>query len=134
MIIGGGRSSWEEMVILARTLIEPTLLMALQTTISPLSLRDVFGMVSTESPSVVNVVSKRSNLFPGKMIERFPSMDQNSIGLGFPEDLHSKDASEVDSTVRGSGRITNAGGAVRGRGQLLIGKTKLLKIRLTVNG
>lgn len=82
MIIGGGRSSCELIDSFARALIEPTAFKALQITTNPLSERCTWLIVNTESPSMDEVAFRLPIAVPGKIIERFPSIDQNIVAFG----------------------------------------------------
>lgn len=112
MIIGGGRSSWVLIESLARALTDPTTFNALHITINPLSLPLAWLIVSTDNPSIDDVALKWPTVMPGKMIERLPSIDQNSVGFGKPVAWHSNDASPCASTACAVGRIMNFGSAI----------------------
>lgn len=109
-IIGGGRSSCELIVSLARALIEPMAFNALQITTSPS--RFTGDMVNTVIPSGVDVALRLSSTAPGKINDLFPSIDQNTVGCGYPVARHSNEASDCTSTDCADGRITNFGSAV----------------------
>lgn len=111
-IIGGGRSSCVLIVSFARALIEPISFSALHITTRPCSLRLVGDTVSTVKPSGVDVAFRLSNIVPGKINDRFPSIDQNIVGCGYPVARHSNDASACASTLCADGRMTNFGSAV----------------------
>lgn len=98
-MIGGGRWSCEEIATLARTLIDPTSLMALHMTIRPLSILVGSITFNVESPSMLLVTSIRPYLFPGKSKLLFPSIDHMRIGSGRPKALHSKVISDGSSTI-----------------------------------
>jgi hypothetical protein len=64
-------------------------------------------------PSGVLEAMKRSCLAPGNSNEWFPSMLQNTEGLGFPVTPHSKTASRCSSTVWSDGLVVIDGEAVK---------------------
>lgn len=111
IIIGGGRSSCVLMESLALALIDPTAFSALHTTTNPLSVRCTRLIVSTDRPSTDDVAFKLPRVVPGNIIDRLPSIDQNSVGRGNPFAWHSNEASPWWSAVCGVGFITNFGAA-----------------------
>lgn len=63
----------------------PTAFTALHMITIPLSERCTCVNVNTESPSTDDVALELPDVLPGKIIDRFPSIDQKSVGRGNPE-------------------------------------------------
>lgn len=111
--MGGGRSSSEATFKCAFPITDPTALMALHWTTKPSSVLSADGIVNIVRLSSVSLVSNREKFVFGKTNERSPLIDQNIVGCGFPELLHSNETGDIDSTNCELGFTINFGNAIK---------------------